>query len=522
MNIAIFVDKQGTAIDRLAQMVKEHLGHFNIRVQSFHPKRYSQAELTAAKELIDWADLIDMHYWKSGRAILNHFAIDKPMIVCHFNPYNLTEENWSDTYSGIVVGNEEMHRQIPYSHLVPYGVDLNHFTWLPESEYLENKNILMVVNRIEGKKGVLPVALACKQLGVRLTLVGNISKPDYFEEVINTGVVDFYENVSEQELVGQYHRAMIHVCNSEDNFESGTLPILEAMACGVPVLTRTVGHVPDLYNGSNLELNQNQSEDVEALTKLLNELIANETYRVKLRERAWSTVKDRTDRKLAERMSKVYYKYAYPGHEPLISVVVPTKDRPANLIEVLAGIESQTYKAIEILVVDSSENDRSYKILKQFSQQSKKPIKYMRPMGLAQGYYNLAEARNEAVIAADGDIIVFNDDRLQMKPGCVEEFYKERRRGVWLWGKKDGFSKGFVENLSAVYRADLIKGGMFCERINRYGGMSQEVRIRFGAQGFEFLHIETAQASSIASASGMDKRRGDITAMKHRLWRMYG
>ncbi|MBU1759384.1 MAG: glycosyltransferase, partial [Bacteroidetes bacterium] len=55
--------------------------------------------------------------------------------------------------------------------------------------------------------------------------------------------------------------------NSLFDFESGTLPILEAMACGVPVLTRNIGHVPDLFDGKNMVIREGEQNDVEDLKK---------------------------------------------------------------------------------------------------------------------------------------------------------------------------------------------------------------------------------------------------------------
>ena len=92
----------------------------------------------------------------------------------------------------------------------------------------------------------------------------------------------------------------------------------------------------------------------------------------------------------------------------------------------------------------------------------------------------------------------------------------------WLWGQKDGYKKGFVENFSSVKRRDIIDGGMFNERIDKYGGITQEVRTRFQKQGMVFEFLPTAKATAITKSSSRWAKREDIIDTKTLLWKLYG
>ena len=81
------------------------------------------------------------------------------------------------------------------------------------------------------------MAQACVNLGYKLLLIGRISDNNYIRDVKAIGSVEFRENITDKEVKKGYHNCAVHLCNSIDNFESGTLPILESMACGTPVLT---------------------------------------------------------------------------------------------------------------------------------------------------------------------------------------------------------------------------------------------------------------------------------------------
>jgi glycosyltransferase involved in cell wall biosynthesis len=137
--------------------------------------------------------------------------------------------------------------------------------------------------------------------------------------------------------------------------------------------------------------------------------------------------------------------------------------------------------------------------------------------------YGLAKARNMGLIEATGEIVVFCDDRLMMHPRAVDEFVKALARlgskKAWVWGSKGAF-KTFVENFSATWRRTVIDGGMFCERIDRYGGMTQEVSGRFGAQGVRFEFCAGAIAEPAFGTHSKSRHRDDITASKVRLYKM--
>lgn len=519
MKVAIFVEKHGTAIWRLADAVKRNAEHIEIEILPVHPKRNDPETLIEAQRLMQWADIIDIHYWKSGEILRTSFPaeFEKPKMLFHFNPYDLDKHEWNKIYNLTIVGNETMYNLLPYANQIVYGIDLKKFAY--NDDYTEEKIVHMSVNRIEGKKGVYEVAQACRDLGYKLLIIGRVSDAEYMTKVMTSGVdAQFIENATEEELQASYKKAAIHVCNSTDNYESGTLPILEAMASGVPVLTRNIGHVPDLFDGGNMLVRSGKQDDVEDLKVNLKQLMENRAQRIKMREKAWETAKNRDERRMVRKITQFYYKL-WHGAKPLVSVIVPTYDRPESLIECLAAIDSQDYKKIEIVVADSGKQSVA-SLIKDIARRTEMPLKYIR---FESTHYSLAEARNRAVIEAQGEILVFCDDRLKMRPEAVSEFAKDQTvNKLWQWGVKDDYEKGFVENFSCVNRDLLIGGGMFSERMVWYGGMSQEIRTRFeNRQSFVFEINKKAKADSIQRSASKARRREDIIEAKYTISKMY-
>ena len=434
MRILIIVDKSGTAIDRLAKLVQDYLPQHQIKIRPIHPKHNDINILIEVQKLMIWCDILDIHYWKSGQVLRNTFPKEfqtKPKLLFHMNPYNLINDE-NQYYNMLVVGNQSMQNHLPVANLVPYGIDLDFFEFNPN--YTEKKIVNMAVSRIEGHKGVLEVATVCKKLGYEFRLVGRVSKRGYMQEVMEAGngIIKFWENATDEQLRDIYYSSAIHICNSVDSYESGTLPILENLACGVPVLTRNIGHVADLYNGKNMIVRKGKSSDLDDLTETLSSLMENKTQRLKLRQQGWETAKNRNGRKMALMINNLYYDLVQKEY-PLISIIIPTRDNPQAFLQSFIGALEQDYPKFEIIISDSG--DMSVEpIIKEARKNSVIPIRYIK--FAHRNTYTLAEARNRAIVLADGKYLVFCDDRIKMDSSALTTFYEAEQPRSWLWGDR--------------------------------------------------------------------------------------
>jgi glycosyltransferase involved in cell wall biosynthesis len=506
-----------SSIERMAEMVRKYNEHLDIKVFPFHGKRYSKEDLKAFEDIAKDYDLIDFEYWRGAEVLLKEFPWlkDKKKILVHHNPYDLFSID-PKLFDLVVVKNKTQQEELQGSYYIPHAVDLNFFEF--NDEYTEEKTVGMVAFRIEGKKGIKQVAQACKDLGYKFILVGKVSKPDYMKEVLNIGCnLDFREKVSDEELKKAYRETAIHVCNSTDNFESGTLPILEAMASGVPVLTRNIGLVPDIYNGDNMLVRNGQKEDVEDLKFHLKLLMDDREKRLTMRKKAWESVRNYSDYRLAKRYVEMFNYVMYPD-QPLVSIITPTYNREEQIVKIIESLKERTYKNIELVICDDNSEDGTESFVKSMRENVDFPIKYI---NTDKDGYNLAMARNLGAIEADGEFLMFLDSRLIPEKDAIERFIEKIDIDKkWLFGDKGYQKKSFVENFSFIRRKFFIEAGMCCERITKYGGMSQELRNRFRLQGFQFVYVQEARATEIKKAQKMSDKRSDILEMKDLLWKM--
>lgn len=507
VKVVCVVDKVGTALDRLAKGMAPYHKNIEYHVVDVHPKRPDPSQLAEFEKHLD-ADIFDFQYFRTAQLLMKMYDLKGKKILTHNNPYSIHESNWED-FDFVVANNLSIEKELvtittkPVEY-IPLTVDTDFWQFNPD--WKPNNKVLMVANRIESKKGVKEVAQACKKAGAEFHLVGAISDAEYFREVLQSTEVHFYQQITDDELRKLYHSCSLHICNSVDNFESGTLPILEAMLCGTPVLTRNVGHVPDLYNGENLVLNENPTNDVDSLADLIKSTLEDANKLQDLREKAWQTAKNRSHERRAYSYQGLYRKVLFDQRP--VTIIMPVSDKPEITEESVKAIEDQTYKNIELIMINDGELP-----------QPTANVPFFRYMENYGSDYGLARARNKGIVESTGEIIIFCDQRIVMEPNAVEEFVNHLAPRIWLYGSK-GVKKEFVENFSAIHRDEIVRMGMFNERINLYGGMSQEIRVRARYQGIKTEYLDSARAKQIGKSSNKHRRKQEIIRMKNMLWKM--
>lgn len=516
LKVIAVVDKEGTALDRLAKGVAPYYKNLDYHVVDVHPKRPSPEQLTRFESLARTADIIDAQYYRSMDMLRERFPWAKaiPTVLTHNNPYAIYERDWND-YECVVGNNLSIYKnlkEITQTRLEQIPLAVDPYFWQFNQDYTYDKSVIMVANRIEGKKGILPVAQACKQLNIRMHLVGAISDPEYWKQIMDTGIVHYAQEITDGQLRDLYYTAGIHVCNSVDNFESGTLPILEAIFCGVPVITRNVGHVPDFKTEDNLIINDHEPEDVDHLATLIEALLADKKKIETMRQEAWMSIKERNFAWRAYLYQKLYRELL---PEKPVSVIMPVAGKEDVTRLSLNAVANQSYQNIEVIVIDDGDVAQEQTV-KDFSATVSMPVRYIRLGGES---YNLAKARNLGAIEATSDILVFCDQRQIMEPDCVSEFVTNLKPRYWLWGNK-GFKKDFVENLSCVSREDFMTFGMFNERCDRYGALSQETRARARRQLLNLEYCETAKAIPKGKSRNRWMKKIEIMESKNMLRKM--
>jgi len=197
-------------------------------------------------------------------------------------------------------------------HLVHHGVDLDRFT---AARRLRRSEVPLVlsVSRLVEKKGFPDLIRACAKLKsagchFRCAIHGDGPLRDELMRLRDRlGLardVSFAGARSQRELVSEFQRADVFALTphiTDDGDRDGVPNVVaEAMACAVPVVSTSVGGVPDLVrHGENGLLAA--PHDVDAIAGHLEALLADEPRRRLLGRAARRTVEEAFDMRASAR-----------------------------------------------------------------------------------------------------------------------------------------------------------------------------------------------------------------------------
>ena len=200
-------------------------------------------------------------------------------------------------------------------YLLPFGVDVDKF--FPDSSKKEkNKiNILFVggLDKAHYFKGVDVLLKALENIlndKIILNIVGQGDMSDEYKKTAkNTGIekyVNFLGGVDDEELIRNYQKADIFVLPSINSHEAFGVVLLEAMACGVPVIASNLSGVRSVFKDKQEGLFARPC-DIFDLKEKINILIFDKNFRKQMGVNARRLACEKYSFKiLKERLEEIY------------------------------------------------------------------------------------------------------------------------------------------------------------------------------------------------------------------------
>lgn len=103
----------------------------------------------------------------------------------------------------------------------------------------------------------------------------------------------------------------------------------------------------------------------------------------------------------------------------MISVIIPTYNRADLLPKAIKSVKNQTFKDVEIIVVDDCSTDNTQEIVKQYLGENDTYIR------LLQNHGTSTKPRYEGIKIAKGEYICLLDSDDYLDPTCLEKEYKK-------------------------------------------------------------------------------------------------
>ena len=265
-----------------------------------------------------------------------------PKLLTHHNHYQLEKSDWCN-FDALTIATHYGENILKSKHdrvfHIPYGVDLDRFSYIGD---YNAEGVIGYIGRVIDHKNLHKITEAAAKLGYKVKGSGFIDKPDYWKQVGHKEVLEWHGNEGRGGMMPvkfkdeTYKQMTVFCMYSTGEKESGTLPLLEAMARGIPVIATKQGMARDLIvDGENgILFEENEFEEK------LKMIMENKELRQRLRERAWETIKHYSWEKISRAYARAYFKTLYPAKH-LISVIIPTHNRADNLLKSIMAIEAQ-------------------------------------------------------------------------------------------------------------------------------------------------------------------------------------
>jgi glycosyltransferase involved in cell wall biosynthesis len=179
-------------------------------------------------------------------------------------------QKYNDTAYYVAISQADRCPDLKYVATIHHGIDLNEFTLRSDpSDYL------LFFSRIHPDKGAAEAIEVARRLGRRLIIAGIIHDQDYFDRQVAPHLdgtqIRYIGSVGPQErdelLGGAY--ALLHLINFAEPFG---LSMIEAMACGTPVIARPLGAIPEVVRHEETGFIVNSIEEATAAVEAVSQL----------------------------------------------------------------------------------------------------------------------------------------------------------------------------------------------------------------------------------------------------------
>jgi glycosyltransferase involved in cell wall biosynthesis len=160
-------------------------------------------------------------------------------------------------------------------------------------------------------------------------------------------------------------------------------------------------------------------------------------------------------------------------NQPLVSVIVPTRNSAEFLDACLSSIKNQTYKNIEIIVVDNNSTDNTKEIAKKYT----KNVFNKGPERSAQRNYGAKNAK--------GKYFLFIDSDMELTPkvvgDCVQKIQSdekikaliipEKSVGIGFWAQCKALERSFYVGVDWLEAARFFEKNLF----QKMGGFNENL-----------------------------------------------
>ena len=265
VDVTLFATRDSVTTARLAGVVPTGLSED----PSLDAKAWEARHVALAFERADEFDLI--HSSADFLPLVFSRLVDTPVVTTiHGFASDATLPVWeayADRVAYVAISDADRHPALPYVATVHHGIDLDAFALRTAPG-----RHLAFFGRIHPDKGTAEAIEVAARAGLPLVIAGIVHDQQYFDTMVAPHVdgdrVSYLGSVGpdrRQQVLGDAI-ALLHLIDFEEPFG---FSVVEAMACGTPVITHRRGAMPELVvPGVNGTLVEGIDEAVAAVARM--------------------------------------------------------------------------------------------------------------------------------------------------------------------------------------------------------------------------------------------------------------
>ena len=235
---------------------------------SIDPKVWECLHISAVFERADEFDLIHNHF---DFLPLSYSGLVKTPVLTTIHGFSSERivpvyEKYDGRAYYVSISNADRHPRLHYVATVYHGIPLDEFTLRREPG-----DYLLFFGRIHHDKGAREAIEVARRTGERLIIAGIIQDQEYFAREVEPYLNERIRYIGSvgpdrrDEILGGA-KALLHLINFNEPFG---LSMVEAMACGTPVIATPRGSVPEIVvDGETGFLVRSIDEAVSAIARI--------------------------------------------------------------------------------------------------------------------------------------------------------------------------------------------------------------------------------------------------------------
>jgi glycosyltransferase involved in cell wall biosynthesis len=312
--ILLVTDRPGWACDKLTKPISKRLdnvtmSYFNTNENRFLATGYSEkGGLQFTPEMGNQFDIVHFHCVKAALMVIGKLKPKiKKVITINTERDDYKDINF-DLFDDVICPTRFLYNRMikrvkrAKVHYLPHFIDTGIF-----KRSTERPKSVGFVGRVVEHKRYPELQMASMLARFHFIGCGYIENGSVYKKngLNDKSEYEFHIFYPDDKMSEFYAKLGLFICLSMPEIETGTLPILEAMACGVPVISTRIGWAKD--NCKHLEnIYFVEENELKSLPEIIQKVYTDKVLMKKLSDNAYNLIQGYGVKQYAEKLFKIY------------------------------------------------------------------------------------------------------------------------------------------------------------------------------------------------------------------------